>query len=127
MSVTKHNDLKTRHLITKSHTDTRIRIKLVGSERCPMSSVDLSPAVKEQTFVEESAEVLPWERDGKEIQSLPVAGGPRGNSFVVYSGRGAALGESPAAAEPLPTRPPPVSGASRPTGPAAAPTAAACR
>lgn len=60
MSVTKHIDLKTKNLKTKSHIDTTIRIKLLGSERCPMSSVDLSPAVQEQTFVEEPAEVLPW-------------------------------------------------------------------
>lgn len=45
-SVTKHIDLKTKNLLTKSHTETRIRIKLLGSHRCPMSSADLSPAVR---------------------------------------------------------------------------------
>lgn len=126
MSVTKHIDLKTKNLKTKSHIDTTIRIKLLGSERCPMSSVDLSPAVQDQPSVEKPAEVLPWkewERDpisarGGRAHGEQLCGvqqpwsGPRG-----ASGRG----------EPPSTRPPPVAGASRPTGPAAAPTAAACR
>lgn len=66
-------NLKTKNLATKPHTDTRIRIKLLGSETCPTSSVDLSPAAQEPTLVQEFAEVPPWK--GRERDAVSARGG----------------------------------------------------
>lgn len=61
MSVTKHLVLKIKNLKTQPHNDTKIRIKLLGSEGRPVSSVNLSPAVQELTFVVPSRNG--WKRD----------------------------------------------------------------
>lgn len=74
MSVTKHLVLKIKNLKTQPHNDTRIRIKLLGGERCPMTPVDLSPSVLELIFVEEWVE--------KEIKSLAVTGGSSVMSLI---------------------------------------------
>lgn len=92
MIVTKHLVLKIENFKTQPHNDTKIRIKLPGSERCPMSSVDSSPAVQKLTFVEEGG--------GKETESLPVTGGSYVTRLMYRIGAGAALGEPPAAEHP---------------------------